>query len=116
MANYSATSISSLEPRTLNHVNLQSSIVVTVFRLRCSEMSSGSRRLLRYTFDSPLSATLRSYFATSAVLMPAAILGTFAGVWLHKRVNDTLFYQFCYVFVFLTGCKLLFDGLAGVLG
>ena len=54
--------------------------------------------------------------ATSAVLMPAAILGTFAGVWLHKRVNDKLFYQFCYGFTFLTGCKLLFDGVAGVIG
>ncbi len=54
--------------------------------------------------------------ATSAVLMPVAILGTFAGVWLHKRVNDRLFYQFCYGFTFLTGCKLLFDGVAGVIG
>jgi uncharacterized membrane protein YfcA len=53
--------------------------------------------------------------ATSAVLMPAAILGTLAGVWLHRRVNDTLFYQVCYLFTFLTGCKLLFDGLAGVI-
>lgn len=53
--------------------------------------------------------------ATSAVLMPVAILGTFAGVWMHKRINDRLFYQVCYGFTFLTGCKLLFDGLAGVL-
>jgi hypothetical protein len=54
--------------------------------------------------------------ATSAVLMPAAILGTLAGVWLHKRVNDRLFYQVCYLFTFATGCKLLFDGATGVLG
>lgn len=53
---------------------------------------------------------------TSLVLMPAAILGTFAGVWLHKRVNDRLFYRFCYAFVFVTGTKLLFDGVRGVLG
>ncbi len=53
--------------------------------------------------------------ATSAVLMPAAILGTLLGVWLHKRINDRLFYQVCYGFTFLTGCKLLFDGIAGVL-
>jgi uncharacterized membrane protein YfcA len=53
--------------------------------------------------------------ATSAVLMPAAILGTLAGVWLHKRVNDRLFYLVCYVFTFVTGLKLLFDGVTGVL-
>ena len=54
--------------------------------------------------------------ATSAVLMPAAILGTLAGVWLHRRVNDRLFYRFCYAFVFVTGAKLLFDGLRGSFG
>ncbi|MCW5758498.1 MAG: sulfite exporter TauE/SafE family protein [Phenylobacterium sp.] len=53
---------------------------------------------------------------TSLVLMPVAILGTFLGVWLHKRVSDRLFYQFCYAFVLLTGAKLLWDGLAGALG
>ena len=53
--------------------------------------------------------------ATSAALTPAAILGTLAGVWLHKRVNDRVFYQFCYAFTFVTGCKLLFDGVTGVL-
>jgi len=57
-----------------------------------------------------------SNLATSAVLMPAAILGTLAGVWLHSRVSDKLFYQACYLFTFLTGCKLLFDGLAGIIG
>lgn len=53
---------------------------------------------------------------TSLVLVPAAILGTFAGVWLHKRVNDRLFYRFCYAFVFVTGAKLLFDGMRGMIG
>jgi hypothetical protein len=53
---------------------------------------------------------------TSLALTPAAILGTLVGVWLHKRVSDRLFYQFCYVFVFLTGAKLLWDGLRGTLG
>ena len=54
--------------------------------------------------------------ATSLVLMPAAILGTFLGVWLHKRVSDRLFYLFCYAFVLITGAKLLFDGLSHTLG
>jgi len=54
--------------------------------------------------------------ATSLVLMPAAILGTFAGVWLHKRVADRWFYRICYFFVLVTGAKLLYDGLSGVIG
>jgi uncharacterized membrane protein YfcA len=53
---------------------------------------------------------------TSLVLMPAAILGTLLGVWLHKRVNDTWFYRLCYAFVFVTGAKLLFDGVTGTFG
>jgi len=53
---------------------------------------------------------------TSLALMPAAILGTLLGVWLHKRVNDRLFYRFCYAFVFVTGVKLLFDGVRGTFG
>jgi uncharacterized membrane protein YfcA len=48
--------------------------------------------------------------------MPAAILGTLAGVWLHRRVDDRLFYRFCYAFVFVTGAKLLFDGVRGAIG
>lgn len=54
--------------------------------------------------------------ATSLVLMPAAILGTFLGVWLHKRIADRLFYQFCYAFVLVTGAKLLYDGMRGAIG
>jgi uncharacterized membrane protein YfcA len=52
---------------------------------------------------------------TSLTLMPMAIAGTFLGVWLHKRVSDTLFYRFCYAFVLVTGAKLLWDGIAGAL-
>lgn len=53
---------------------------------------------------------------TSLVLTPAAILGTFAGVWLHKRIADRWFYRICYIFVLVTGVKLLYDGLSGVMG
>jgi len=53
--------------------------------------------------------------ATSAALTPAAVVGTLLGVWLHKRVSDRWFYRFCYAFVFLTGLKLLFDGIAGTI-
>lgn len=53
---------------------------------------------------------------TSLVLMPVAILGTFLGVWLHKRISDRIFYIVCYVAVLVTGAKLLFDGLRNTLG
>jgi len=51
--------------------------------------------------------------ATSAVLFPVAITGILAGIWLHNRVPTGLFYTACYVFLALTGAKLVWDGLAG---
>ena len=49
--------------------------------------------------------------ATSLVLMPLAPLGVWIGVRVAKRVNQELFYRFVYGGMFLTGCKLLWDGL-----
>jgi uncharacterized protein len=49
--------------------------------------------------------------ATSLVLLPLAPLGVFIGVRIAKRVNQELFYRFVYAGMFLTGCKLLWDGL-----
>jgi len=51
--------------------------------------------------------------ATSAVLLPIAVAGIFAGIWLHNRVPTGLFYTACYVFLALTGVKLVYDGLSG---
>jgi len=51
--------------------------------------------------------------ATSAVLFPVAVAGILAGIWLHNRVPTGLFYAACYVFLALTGVKLIYDGLAG---
>ena len=50
--------------------------------------------------------------ATSVLLMPLAPLGVWAGVWLTRRVNPAWFYRLAYAGMFLTGCKLLWDGLA----
>jgi len=50
---------------------------------------------------------------TSAVLLPVAVVGIFAGIWLHNRVPTGLFYTACYVFLALTGVKLVYDGLSG---
>jgi uncharacterized membrane protein YfcA len=47
------------------------------------------------------------------VLFPVAVAGILAGIWLHNRVPTGLFYAACYVFLALTGAKLIYDGLAG---
>ena len=51
-----------------------------------------------------------SNLATSAGLVPLGVLGIFCGVWLRKRIPEALFYRFCYGFLFVTGAKLLYDG------
>ncbi|MBA4175338.1 MAG: sulfite exporter TauE/SafE family protein [Leptothrix sp. (in: Bacteria)] len=48
---------------------------------------------------------------TALLLMPLAPLGVWAGVWLTKRVSAALFYRLAYAGMFLTGVKLLYDGL-----
>ena len=49
--------------------------------------------------------------ATSLLLLPLAPLGVWAGVWLVRRVSSTWFYRLAYLGMFLTGTKLLWDGL-----
>ena len=51
--------------------------------------------------------------ATSAALFPVAVAGILAGIWLHNRVPSGLFYTACYLFLALTGVKLVWDGLVG---
>jgi uncharacterized membrane protein YfcA len=50
--------------------------------------------------------------AASAVLTPVGLAGIALGVWLHRRVNERLFYRLVYAFLLLTGAKLLWDGFA----
>ena len=50
--------------------------------------------------------------ATSLVLLPFAPIGVWAGVRLARSIGRTLFYRFLYLGMFLTGVKLLWDGLA----
>jgi uncharacterized membrane protein YfcA len=51
--------------------------------------------------------------ATSLLLLPLAPLGVWAGVWLTRRVDSGWFYRLAYAGMFLTGAKLLHDGLRG---
>lgn len=48
---------------------------------------------------------------TAAVLLPLAPLGVWLGIWLVRRVSSVLFYRLAYAGMFLTGAKLLWDGL-----
>ena len=49
--------------------------------------------------------------ATSLLLLPLAPLGVWAAVWLVRRVSNRWFYRLATIGMFLTGTKLLWDGL-----
>ena len=53
----------------------------------------------------------RSNLATSLLLVPLAPLGVWLGVFLARRIRSQWFYRVAYAGMFLTGAKLLFDGL-----
>lgn len=53
---------------------------------------------------------------TSAVLLPVAPIGIYCGFVLHRRLDDSGFYRWIYALLFVTGVKLLWDGLFGMLG
>ncbi|MCB6185217.1 sulfite exporter TauE/SafE family protein [Leeia sp. TBRC 13508] len=50
-----------------------------------------------------------SNLSTALVLAPFAPLGVYLGIWLHHRINEKLFYQLSYIFLILTGMKLIWD-------
>lgn len=49
--------------------------------------------------------------ATSALLLPFAPIGVWAGVRIAQRIQPGLFYRLINIGMLLTGCKLLWDGL-----
>lgn len=53
---------------------------------------------------------------TSLVLMPLAPIGVRLGFWMLQRTNEQLIYRLCYLFLLLTGGKLLVEGVIGLLG
>ena len=52
--------------------------------------------------------------ATSAALMPVGVGGIYFGLWLHKRIPALWFFRVIYAVLFLTGSKLLYDGVTGL--
>ena len=69
-------------------------------------------KLIPYAWLGQLSV---ANLAVTAVLLPLAPIGMLLGLWLHKHVSDTLFYQVCYILLAVTGMKLLWDGVTGLM-
>jgi uncharacterized protein len=51
---------------------------------------------------------------TAAALVPLGIVGIYAGQWLQRRIDVRWFYRFIYALLFVTGTKLLYDGIRGL--
>ena len=70
-------------------------------------------KLVPYGFLGQLSA---NNLGTALILSPLAPLGIWMGVRFHRMLSESLFYTLCYVFLSLTGIKLIWDGLRGMSG
>ena len=57
----------------------------------------------------------RENLATSAALFPAAILSTFLGVMLVRRVRGDRFFTIVYILLIGVGSKLIYDGIVSLL-
>ena len=47
---------------------------------------------------------------TAAALLPVAVFGILLGIWVRKRLSTGWFYRIAYTLMFVTGAKLLYDG------
>ena len=65
-------------------------------------------KLIPYWFLGQFDA---SNLGTAVLLIPVALFGTWLGLWAHDKVNVVVFYRVCYGLLFVTGLKLLWDGL-----
>lgn len=52
--------------------------------------------------------------ATSLLLIPIGVAGVYLGVWLQGRVDPRVFYRVVHLLLFVTGSKLLYDGMSGL--
>jgi uncharacterized membrane protein YfcA len=52
--------------------------------------------------------------ATGLALFPVGLGGIYFGIWLQKRMSPLIFYRVVHVLLFLTGTKLLYDGITAV--
>ncbi len=49
------------------------------------------------------------------MLIPLAPVGVGLGLWLHRHIDNELFYRICYVILFVVGLRLLYDGVSDLL-
>jgi uncharacterized membrane protein YfcA len=68
-------------------------------------------KLLPYAWLGQLSA---SNLAASLLLAPFAPIGIAAGIWLHDRVSERLFFRSACIFLFALSLKLISDGIRGL--
>jgi uncharacterized membrane protein YfcA len=55
----------------------------------------------------------RANFMATLALLPIALIGSLAGVWLVRRVSVERYYSFVYALMVVAGAKLLWDGVVG---
>jgi hypothetical protein len=53
--------------------------------------------------------------STSLMLLPVVPIGIYLGLWIHRRTDDQLFYRLIMTLLFLTGLKLSYDGITGLI-
>lgn len=68
-------------------------------------------KLIPYSYLGQLDA---ENLKTSLVLIPVAFLGVRTGVWLVNIISQELIYKISYSVLFITGCKMLYSGLATI--
>ncbi|MEZ5537460.1 MAG: sulfite exporter TauE/SafE family protein [Thiolinea sp.] len=51
----------------------------------------------------------------SLLMLPVAAIGIWLGVHIHHKLPDQWFFRIAYVLLFMTGCKLVFDALKGLI-
>ena len=51
---------------------------------------------------------------TAVTLLPVAVAGILLGIWVRKRLSTDWFYRVAYSLMFVTGAKLLYDGVGNL--
>jgi uncharacterized membrane protein YfcA len=66
-------------------------------------------KLVPYYFLGQLRAT---NLLTALVLLPLAPAGVYLGLWMQRRISDSMVYRWANILLFITGSKLIWDGLS----
>jgi uncharacterized membrane protein YfcA len=68
-------------------------------------------KILPYYFLGLLDARI---IFTGLALVPVGGAGIYFGIWLQKRMSPVVFYRVVHVLLFITGTKLLYDGITAI--